>query len=835
MDNGKMETMDWRKQIMKKTFTRALSGLLAAALIVAMPVAAAAEDGIATYSVSEVSSVCNHTAAATNDTVKAVKTVAPTCTTPGYTEYSCKECGQVFYGSYKGMLGHNYQEETLSNGDIKYTCTTCKRSFTLSASAGKHDHIGTSANLVAEVHTATCKSYGYTVYTCNIPGCGYEQYGDYSQPLAHTYGEWEIVKDATETTCGTARHYCQVCGEAETVHTAKLTPYSKQGRITKDLTPVYNSESGNTVVMYLAKGVTFEFANVKYGSRYKVSAFKDVYGKTSASGEYYVAIDSVEVDPGTVPVYTAYTGLQKIVTVTTDGRLNVRSGHSDTSAVVSSVAKGETLYIYEVQGNWGRISATENKWVQTVDGEVSSIPVFGCGDQQSLSTPDAPAKELADVGTVTAQVSTIVRDSGNKSVGSLPKGTKINFYYTKGTDGKKVSPFTEENGRIVKGYIDAEEATRLGLSGAGTIDMSYVSLASGKKTGAVDVPAANNGVIATGTVTSSMNLRVRSEPKISVLNQIGSLPTGTKLEFYEIGNHNGASWGRIKFNGKTGWVCMTYVQIQSSSSNETASGAKENGVVANCSVAVNVRDAAKITGRLVTTIKVGTRVAITKLQDGWGLVDGKGWVYMQYVKLDAGAEEAIKNGSNVGGNSKGDAPVTTYTNVSVVGKIQSGKEATMYAAALEKAGTEILTLVEKSEFTVSDRTVINNTVWYKATVGSYTGWVKGDTVDLPAITGTVKVNSLNVYKSASLDSEVKDTLVLNTKVTIAENGQVTDGIYVWGRLQSGEGYVQMNNLTLNVQISGGSQGISVGVTPITGKTNTSTEIKKTPAQQLKRC
>ena len=78
MDNGKMETMDWRKQIMKKTFTRALSGLLAAALIVAMPVAAAAEDGIATYSVSEVNSVCNHTAAATNDTVKAVKTVAPT-------------------------------------------------------------------------------------------------------------------------------------------------------------------------------------------------------------------------------------------------------------------------------------------------------------------------------------------------------------------------------------------------------------------------------------------------------------------------------------------------------------------------------------------------------------------------------------------------------------------------------------------------------------------------------------------------------------------------------------------------------------------------------------
>ena len=801
---------------MKKTFTRALSGLLAAAMFAAMPVAAAAEEGIATYSVAEVDSVCNHTESAT-DAEATKKVVLPTCTTPGYTEYTCKECGQKFYGDYKDMLGHEYEEtKELDNGDVKFTCKVCKKSFTLPAeelASGSHNHTTSdpTSACVATVHTPTCKDYGYTVYTCNVSGCGYVQYADFKEPVEHSYTEWEITKDATVTSYGVAKRYCTVCGATETVHTEKLAPYAKSGRITKDLTPVYASESGKTVVMYLAKGVTFDFANEKYGSRYKVTSFKDVYGETKTA-EYYVETANVEVDPGTVPVYTGYTGLQKIATVTTDGRLNVRAGYSDTSAVLSSVAKGETLYVYEIQqdsaeNEWGRISATENKWVQLKDGEVNAIPVFGCGAQKSLSDKDKETKELADVGTVTAQVSTIVRDDATKSMGTLPKGTKINFYYSV-TAGKKTSPFTEQNGRIVKGFIDEEEATRLGLTGAGYIDMTYVSLASGKKTGAVEIPAPSNGIIATGTVTSSMNLRVRSEPKISVLNQIGSLPTGTKLEFYEIGDHNGASWGRIKFNGKTGWVCMTYVQIQSSTSGETATGAKENGAVANCSVAVNVRDAAKITGRLVTTIKVGTRIAVTKLQDGWGLVDGKGWVYMDYVKLDAGAEEAIKNGSNAGNASKGDAPVTTYTNVSVVGKVQSNESATMYANALKKNGTEILTLVGGREFTITDRTVINNVTWYKSTVGSYTGWIPGDTVDLPAITGTVKVNSLNVYSSASLDSEVVDTLVLNSKVTIKENGQTTDGIYVWGQLQGDAGYVQMNNLTLNVQISGGSQGIS---------------------------
>lgn len=831
---------------MKTNMKRALSALLVIAMVLAMPVVSMADDGI--------NIVCNHSTSASSSEVTQ-KVVDPTCTTAGYTTYTCTTCGYKFYGDFVPMNGHTYVEtKVFDDGDVKYTCEDCGKTFTMpneeaeGAGLGAHSHSfnnDSTSTRISSVFSASCspKNYGYVKYTCNMPGCGYEQFEYLDDPMDHTWGEWEIVKAATVSSYGSAKRTCSGCGTVETVSTAKLSPSADQGRITKDLTPVYDSASGNNVVMYLAKGVTFNFANVKYGNRYEVESFQDVYGNTVNSGPYYVAIANVELNGGSIPVYTGYKGLQAIGTVKTDGSLNVRNGHSDTSAVIGSVNKGDTLYIYRNEASgWGRISATENKWVQLNGSDVSTIPVFGCGDELGdLSEADAPEKELADVGTVTAQVSTIVRDDANHSVGNLPKGTKINFYYIyNAATGKNESPFTWEGKKITRGYIDVEEATRLGLTGAGYIDMSYVALASGASTGNTSGSASSsNTVIATGVVSSSINLNVRKAPEVSILNLLGSIPTGTTLEFYEIGDHNGASWGRIKYNGKDGWVCMTYVQITSGSagsSNSSTPNAKVNGTVVNCSVGVNVRDAADISGKLLGTIALNSRVAVTKLENGWGFVSGKGWVYMQYVKLDAGAEEEIKSGkldgTNTGSSSTG-TPVKTYTDVTVVGKVDSGAEATVYASALEKPGTELITMVEGREFTITDRTVINDTVWYKTSVGSYTGWVKGSNVTLPAISGTVAVNTLNVYEAASLDSNRKTSLVLNTSVTIKEDGQTTDGIYVWGELTTG-GYVQMNNLKLTIQISGGNYGTSVGKTPITGKTNAATDVFEKPDEASKK-
>ncbi len=837
---------------MKRSFERLVSGLLVAAMLVGLPVVSMASEwntgDVDTYSAIEVNPVCNHNTDESNSSLK-VTVVAPTCTKGGYTQFECKTCGQKYKGNYTAMLGHDYNDGVEKNGKMVYKCqrSGCSENYSVSLNdAGEPDHyhydsVDSYSTCVAHVKDATCKenSYGQTFYVCTI--CDYVQYDPsaYVAPLEHNFTEWQFVKESGMTNKGKASRSCRNCGFVETVKTANDEPYAQIGRIKESMTAAYTSAYGSEIAVYLAKGVTFDYANVMYGSRYQVTSFTDVYGHTY-DGTFYVDMSKVELDPSSVPIYSSNKGVQEYVTVKSNSRLNVYKGHTTDSALLSTLSKGDKFYVYryEAGNTWGRISATEDKWVQLNDSDLTRVPAFGFGDELSdLADPDPDTPEVADIGTVTASSSTIVRNESNVSVGKLPKGTKINFYKSTETD----KPFEKDSkGVITRGYIEESEAIRLGLSGAGYIDMTYVTLSSGSKTSGSNSSNNSNGnsnsgksVVATGVVTSSVNLNVRKKPEVSVLNLLGSLPTGTKLEFYEISTHNGASWGKIKYNGQDGWVCMTYVQVTSGNSTSIGSSnseAKPNGTVANCSVGVNVRDTNSTQGKLLTTIAVNSRVAITKLKDGWGFVDGKGWVYMQYIKLDAGAEEAIKNGSNSSNNnnnSNTDNAVKTYTNVTVLGEVTTGSKATIYSSTVAKAGTEQLTMMGGRQFTITDRTIVNGTVWYKTSAGGYTGWVADDgNITLPAIVGTVNVSSLNVYADRSTDSKVVSTLVQNAQVTIEKNGQWTDGIYVWGKVKNTNGYVQMNNLKLVVQQT--TDGISVGSTPITGKILRTLEVRKSP-------
>ena len=851
---------------MKKRFERVLSALLALAMLIAMPVAAKADDGSTVVDPVSVSPLCDHDHTSPNTTLNVSKGVvtAATCTTAGYTKYTCTKCGQVIYDSFVAPTGHNYSKVTVHNNGTKtFTCEKGDASFTVKTDTEGtgHNHAATGVDSTATKVTSQKTispvsgiSYVIDEYTCSLEdangvagkGCGYKQVvyisasaDNHHSYAAHSFGPWKYIQDPTESKNGIAQHTCTVCGFTEKVLTPMQNAQAKVGRINKDLVNAYASSTGDSVALVLAKGTTFNYANDLVNGRYYVSGLKDVNNGGTDTGSYYLNPADVEVNPGSVPLTTAYGGLQKIVKIRTDGQVNIRAGKSSTSAVLYSAANGKTLEVYRTETNdagetWGRVSKTANEWILLGQSYLSETRAFGFGSELSaLSEKDPEAKKIADTGTVVSASTIIVysdKSTTALTVGTLPKNTKVNFYYQKSGTGY-VSPFSKEN-NVAWGYLDKDEAARLGLSGAGYVDMSTIHLASDPNPAPSD--STNPDVVATGIVTSSINLRVRSEPKISVLNQIGSLPTGTKVELLEIGDHNGASWGRINYKGKTGWICMTYVQVQKTTTGSTGStttNAKENGTVVNCSVAVNVRDAAKIQGRLVTTIAVGKRVAITKLENGWGLVDGKGWVYMEYVKLDSGAEEAIKNGTNTGTDTGTTTPVKTYTNVNALGEV-TADTVTVYKNTVAKAGTELLKLVKGNTFVITDRTIINNEIWFKTTVGSVTGWAQGgafvetsqeaQNVTLPALSGTVSAATLNVYAEHSTDSTVKDVLGANTAVKV--EAQWTDGIYVWGKLSNARGWVQMNNLKLDVPESNVVTGISVGSTSITGTTYKETPV-----------
>ena len=70
-----------------------------------------------------------------------------------------------------------------------------------------------------EVVAPTCTEKGYTKHTCE---CG-DTYNDSEvDAKGHSYGEWVVVKEATEEAAGSKERACSVCGNKETETIAKL-------------------------------------------------------------------------------------------------------------------------------------------------------------------------------------------------------------------------------------------------------------------------------------------------------------------------------------------------------------------------------------------------------------------------------------------------------------------------------------------------------------------------------------------------------------------------------------------------------------------------------------
>lgn len=100
------------------------------------------------------------------------ETIAPTCTTEGYTLYTC-------------ACGHSYTDHTVS--------------------ATGHNH---HTVLIAP----TCEAQGYTIHKC---ACGDVYTDSVTQATGHKWGGWKTVKETTETEEGLQTRSCEICGATE--------------------------------------------------------------------------------------------------------------------------------------------------------------------------------------------------------------------------------------------------------------------------------------------------------------------------------------------------------------------------------------------------------------------------------------------------------------------------------------------------------------------------------------------------------------------------------------------------------------------------------------------
>ena len=153
---------------------------------------------------------------------------APTCTSAGYTTYTCTGCGHSYKDNYKDALGHDYK-----NGE----CLRCHAKDP--NQTHEHDYKST-------VTKPTCTEKGYTTHTC---ACGDSYVDSYKDALGHLYifgkcircGEKEDNSEThkhdyksrvVEPTCtegGYTLWECE-CGKSyETLHTKALGHEYKDG------------------------------------------------------------------------------------------------------------------------------------------------------------------------------------------------------------------------------------------------------------------------------------------------------------------------------------------------------------------------------------------------------------------------------------------------------------------------------------------------------------------------------------------------------------------------------------------------------------------------------
>ena len=152
------------------------------------------------------------TITATGHNYEAVVT-DPTCTTLGYTTYTCSKCQDNFESDLVFPNGHSLGEWNIvtpatctTDGSQKRECKNCEYY--------EEQVIPLGHNYELVVTDPTCTDKGYTTVTCSK--CQYSFVYNHAFATGHNFGEWNTVKSATCTTEGEEKRECKNCDHFET-------------------------------------------------------------------------------------------------------------------------------------------------------------------------------------------------------------------------------------------------------------------------------------------------------------------------------------------------------------------------------------------------------------------------------------------------------------------------------------------------------------------------------------------------------------------------------------------------------------------------------------------
>lgn len=300
--------------------------------------------------------------------------------------------------------------------------------------------------------------------------------------------------------------------------------------------------------------------------------------------------------------------------------LNIRAGAGTHNAIVGGYPVGSKVEILEQKKvntvTWGR---TDRGWISMSYVKLDTAAGNTGSSNQGTTGSTDEGTNSGTTGNVTGTVTTksgltIRKGPGTNyaSIGGYSYGTKI-VVLEKKTNGGMPWGKTDK-GWVCLNYVKLN----------GTLPESGNDTPSQDKPAEEDKPAEQPGTATNvnGTVISTTPLNIRSAPGTQN-PMVGKYNRGSRITILEQKTVGGVAWGKTD----RGWVCMTYVQLDS------AANAKYTATVTASSL--TYRSKAGTDSNVLGYYKNGTKVEILETTyvkgQAWGrTVDG--WICLAYVE-----------------------------------------------------------------------------------------------------------------------------------------------------------------------------------------------------------
>lgn len=243
------------------------------------------------------------------------------------------------------------------------------------------------------------------------------------------------------------------------------------------------------------------------------------------------------------------------------------------------------------------------------------------------------------------------------------------------------------------------------------------------------------------------NLNLRQSASLTA-KVLGQYPTGTLVEIVKAGNE----WHQVNVNGKPGFMQAKYLN--------TAEKPVTATVRTNTGIGLNLREEPRMSGKLITSFKPGTKVTVTQRGSIWSRVNVEGvegFMATEYLTFGS-SNTAVTGKKAVVNNPKATQVLNLRQTASLDAKVLGSY----------RNGTQVTVLKEGDTWC---KVQVDGQIGYMMT--KYLKFTGESGTQAPYTATTFNVNGgsyVNFRKAPSLTASVISRVPVKTAVTVIEHG-----------------------------------------------------------------